>query len=60
MVLLYGLTQCYVHSQRCIEKPGETQTSIRLASDLVRAPDSLSGTREFEFPVWTMDMNQEL
>jgi len=43
-----------------VEKPGETQTSIRIASDLVKAPTFLSGTREFEFPVWTMDMYQEL
>ncbi len=35
------------------EKPAETQTSIRLASHLVRAPNSLSGGREFESLVWT-------
>ncbi len=31
----------------------ETQTSIRLASLLPRAPNSLSGGREFESSVWT-------
>ncbi len=31
-----------------IEKPAETQTSVRLASPLVRAHNSLSGGREFE------------
>jgi hypothetical protein len=31
-----------------VEKPAETQTSIRLASHLVRAPNSRSEGREFE------------
>jgi hypothetical protein len=33
-----------------VEKPAETQASIRLASHLVRVPNSLSGGREFESP----------
>jgi hypothetical protein len=33
-----------------VEKPAETQTSIRLASHLVGAPNSRSGGRELEFP----------
>jgi hypothetical protein len=35
-----------------VEKPAETQTSIRLASHLVRAPNSWSGGHEFEYPGW--------
>ncbi len=31
-----------------VEKPAETQTCIRLASHLVRAPDSRSEGHEFE------------
>ncbi len=35
----------------CVEKPAETQTSIRLVSHLVRALNSRSGGREFESPM---------
>ncbi len=35
-----------------VEKLAETQTSIRLASHLVRAPNSSSGGHEFESPMW--------
>ncbi len=38
-----------------VEKPAKTQTSIRLVSHLVRAPNSRSGGYEFESP-----MRQEL
>jgi hypothetical protein len=34
-----------------VEKPAETQTSIRLACHLVRAPNSRSGEHEFETPM---------
>ncbi len=34
-----------------LEKPAETQTSIRLASHLVRAPNSSSGGGELESPM---------
>jgi hypothetical protein len=34
-----------------VEKPAETQTSIQLASHLVRAPNSRSGGHEFESPM---------
>jgi hypothetical protein len=37
--------------EECVEKPPETQTSIRLASHLVAAPNSTSGG-EFESPMW--------
>jgi hypothetical protein len=33
-----------------VEKPAETQTSIRLASHFVWAPNSWSGGHEFEYP----------
>ncbi len=35
-----------------VEKPAETQTSIRLASHLVMVPNSRSGGHEFESPMW--------
>jgi hypothetical protein len=35
-----------------VEKPAETQTSIRLASHFVRVPNSRSRGREFESPMW--------
>jgi hypothetical protein len=35
-----------------VEKPAKTQTSIRLASHLVRAPNSRSGGCELESPMW--------
>jgi hypothetical protein len=35
---------------RVVEEPAETQTSIRIASHLVRAPNSRSGGREFKSP----------
>ncbi len=35
-----------------VEKPPKTQTSIRLASHLVRAPNCRSGARELESPMW--------
>ncbi len=38
------------HYNFCCRKPAETQTSIRLASHLVRAPNSKSGGHEFESP----------
>ncbi len=34
-----------------VEKPAETQTSIRLASHLVRVPDSRSGGHELKSPL---------
>jgi len=34
-----------------VEKPAETQTSIRLASHLVRGPNFRSGGREFDSPM---------
>jgi hypothetical protein len=34
-----------------VEKPAEIQTSIRLASHLIRAPKSISGGCEFESPL---------
>jgi hypothetical protein len=34
-----------------VEKPAETQTSIRLASHLVRVPNSRSGGHEYESPM---------
>ena len=34
-----------------VEKPAETQISIRLASHLVKALNSRSGGREFESPM---------
>jgi hypothetical protein len=34
-----------------VKKPAETQTSNRLASYLVRVPNSRSGRHEFESPV---------
>ncbi len=34
-----------------VEKPAETQTSIWLASHLVKAANSRSGGREFESPI---------
>jgi hypothetical protein len=37
--------------EECVEKPAETQTSIRLASHLVTAHNSRSGG-EFESPMW--------
>jgi hypothetical protein len=36
----------------CVEKPAETQSSIRLASHLATAHNSRSGGREFESPMW--------
>ncbi len=36
----------------CREACRDTQSSIRLASHLVRAPNSRSGGHEFESPVW--------
>jgi hypothetical protein len=36
-----------------VEKPGETQTSIRLASHFIRAPNSRSRGHEFESPIFT-------
>jgi len=35
-----------------VENPAETQSSIRLASHLVRAPNSRSEGHEFESPMW--------
>ncbi len=40
-----------------VEKPAETRTSIRLASHLVREPNSLSGGSEFECPMWTWTLH---
>ncbi len=37
---------------KLVEKLAETQTSIRLASHIVRVPKSRSWEHEFEFPVW--------
>ncbi len=34
-----------------VDKSAETQTNIRLASHLVRMPNSRSGGHEFEFPL---------
>jgi hypothetical protein len=34
------------------KEAAETQTSIRLASHLVRVANSRSGLHEFEFPAW--------
>ncbi len=36
-----------------VEKPAETQTSIQLASHLVRVPNSWSGGHEFESNSWS-------
>ncbi len=35
-----------------VEKPADTQTSIQLASHLLRVPNSGSRGHEFESPVW--------
>ncbi len=50
------LNQAHVHYQcgtggSTVEKPAETQTSIWLASHLVRAPNSISEGHEFESPM---------
>jgi hypothetical protein len=50
------LNQAHVQYQNgtggsTVEKPAETQTSIWLASHLVRGPYSRSGGREFESPM---------
>jgi hypothetical protein len=42
--MLFRISGNFIH----VEKPAETQTSIRLASHLVRAPNSRSGGRKFE------------
>jgi hypothetical protein len=51
------LNQAHVQYQRgtggsTVEKPAKTQTVIRLASHLVRVPNSRSWEHEFEFPAW--------
>ncbi len=51
------LNQAHVQYQRgtggsTVEKPAETQTNFRLASHLVRAPNSRSGGPEFKSPMW--------
>jgi hypothetical protein len=51
MYFLYFVT--VVISSSIVEKPAEIQSSIQLASHLVRVPKSLSGGREFESLVWT-------
>jgi hypothetical protein len=42
----------YIKKYKTVEKPAKTQTSIQLASHLVKAPTSRSGGHEFESPIW--------
>jgi hypothetical protein len=41
-----------VNGRSTVDKSAETQTNIRLASHLVRTPNSRSGGHEFETPLW--------
>jgi hypothetical protein len=51
LLSLYIFLKSVNFTKGVVEKAAETQTSIGLASHLIRAPKSRSGGREFESPV---------